>query len=204
MVKLVEEYSAPAASTPRREPIWARVVATPRAGRPDLAAVPVARQRQALAEASCPAFRPTGSGRGSPCSSPASGRSCAAPWTARYKEKRNEIPFPGLALALAWPRPAQSAAPAPAPARWAWTRSWAPPVPLDLVLNDEDGEPITLGQLIDKPTILTLNYFRCAGICTPLLNGLLDGLNAPQAEPAKDFQVITVSFDERDTPRWPR
>ena len=54
--------------------------------------------------------------------------------------------------------------------------------------------------LIDKPTILTLNYFRCAGICTPLLNGVVEVLNRTKAEPGKDFQVVTVSFDDRDTP----
>jgi len=71
-------------------------------------------------------------------------------------------------------------------------------IPLDLVLNGEDGKPVTLRQLIDKPTILTLNYFRCAGICTPLLSGVAEVVNRTKAEPGKDFQVITVSFDERD------
>ena len=47
-------------------------------------------------------------------------------------------------------------------------------VPLDLVLNDEEGRPVKLGDLLGKPTILTLNYFRCAGICTPLLNGMAE------------------------------
>jgi protein SCO1/2 len=73
-------------------------------------------------------------------------------------------------------------------------------IPLDARFADEDGRPITLGKLIDRPTILTLNYFRCAGICTPLLNGLVDSLNELKLDPAKDFQVITVSFDERDIP----
>jgi protein SCO1/2 len=73
-------------------------------------------------------------------------------------------------------------------------------VPLDLVLKAEDGTPVTLRQLIDKPTILTLNYFRCAGICTPQLNGVVEVLNRTEAVPGKDFQVITVSFDERDEP----
>lgn len=73
-------------------------------------------------------------------------------------------------------------------------------LPLDARFSAEDGKPMTLGKLIDKPTILTLNYFRCAGICTPLLNGLVDSLDKLKLEPAKDFQVITVSFDERDIP----
>ncbi len=73
-------------------------------------------------------------------------------------------------------------------------------VPLDVTLKDEEGRTVVLGTLIDKPTILTLNYFRCAGICTPLLNGLAEALNALPLEPGKDFQVLTLSFDPRDTP----
>ena len=73
-------------------------------------------------------------------------------------------------------------------------------IALDLTLRDEANQPVTLRRLIDKPTLLTLNYFRCSNICTPQLNGLVAALNQTQAEPGKAFQVITVSFDERDTP----
>ncbi len=71
---------------------------------------------------------------------------------------------------------------------------------LDPVLKDEDGNDIALRMLMGKPTILTLNYFRCAGICTPLLNGLATTLNEIGLEPGKDFQVVTMSFDPVDTP----
>jgi len=71
-------------------------------------------------------------------------------------------------------------------------------VPLDAHFNDEDGRPVKLGALLDKPVILTLNFFRCAGICTPLLNGLTDSLNEIKLEPGKDFRVVTVSFDPKD------
>ena len=73
-------------------------------------------------------------------------------------------------------------------------------VALDSGLKDEDGKDVTLHQLIDKPTILTLNYFRCAGICTPLLNGLADTLNQMALEPDRVYRVVTVSFDPTDTP----
>jgi protein SCO1/2 len=73
-------------------------------------------------------------------------------------------------------------------------------VPLDLQLNDAAGQKVTLKTLINKPTILTLNYFRCAGICMAQLNELTRTLNKIQLEPGKDFNVITVSFDPRDTP----
>jgi protein SCO1/2 len=72
-------------------------------------------------------------------------------------------------------------------------------VPEDIVLRDEEGKPVTFGSLIDRPTILTLNYFRCAGICTPLLRGVQEAANAVPLEPEKDFRIVTVSFDPTDT-----
>ncbi|HEY3400137.1 MAG TPA: SCO family protein [Geothrix sp.] len=97
--------------------------------------------------------------------------------------------------------------PAPAPAPPTFTpqevgidEKLGATIPLDLVLKTEDGQSTTLRQLIDKPTLLTLNYFRCAGICTPQLNGVAEVLNRTEAVPGKDFQVLTVSFDERDEP----
>lgn len=72
-------------------------------------------------------------------------------------------------------------------------------LPAGLALNDETGQPVILRQIIDKPTIITFNYFRCGGICTPQLNNLARTLNEIDLEPGRDFQVITVSFDPRDT-----
>jgi protein SCO1 len=71
---------------------------------------------------------------------------------------------------------------------------------LDLNLRDEEGKPINLRSIIDRPTILTLNYFRCGGICSPQLNGLAKAISHTNAVPGAEFRVITVSFDERDTP----
>jgi len=71
-------------------------------------------------------------------------------------------------------------------------------VPLELTLIDEQGERVALRTLIDKPTILTLNYFRCTGLCTPLLNGVAEMLGRIDLVAGKDFQVLTVSFDPRD------
>jgi protein SCO1/2 len=73
-------------------------------------------------------------------------------------------------------------------------------VPLDLVLRDEQGAPVRLGDALDKPTVLALVYFRCVGICSPLLNGLTNVVERTGLRPGRDFQVLTVSFDERDTP----
>ncbi len=73
-------------------------------------------------------------------------------------------------------------------------------IPLDLTFNDENGNPVTLGQLIHTPTILALAYLHCPNICSFLLQNLADALNKLPAEPGKDYTVLTVSFDETEKP----
>ena len=75
-------------------------------------------------------------------------------------------------------------------------------VPLDLTFYDEQGEPVVLKDLMgERPVILTLVFYTCQGICTPLLNGLADVIRRnPQLEPERDFRIITISFDPQDTP----
>jgi protein SCO1 len=75
---------------------------------------------------------------------------------------------------------------------------------LDVKLHDEDGNLVELRSLVDRPTILTLNYFRCGGICSPQLNGLAKAISHSNAVPGNDYRVITVSFDDRDTPEIAR
>lgn len=76
-------------------------------------------------------------------------------------------------------------------------------VPLDLVFRDENGDDITLGQCIDnKPTILVLAYYRCPMNCTDVLNGLTDAMRQMPNDFSAGgaFNVLTVSFDEREQP----
>lgn len=73
-------------------------------------------------------------------------------------------------------------------------------VDLDLKFLNEKGEAVTLRKLMDgKPTILTLNYFRCAGICTPQLNELARILGVLDLAENTDYKVVTVSFAEDET-----
>jgi protein SCO1/2 len=72
-------------------------------------------------------------------------------------------------------------------------------IPMDLTFLDEQGRPIQLKQVINKPTILTFVYYRCPGICTPLLNGVTDVIGKTDLEPGKDYNIITISFDRSET-----
>jgi len=72
-------------------------------------------------------------------------------------------------------------------------------VPGDIVLTDEDGNQVDLASFIDKPTILSLVYYSCPGICTPLLNEVADVLGKSGLDPAQQpFQLLTVSFEPTD------
>ncbi len=69
-------------------------------------------------------------------------------------------------------------------------------IPLaDLKFTDEDGNPVVLGDLFGKPVILTLVYFSCPGICTPLLNELSSVVQKSRLVPGEDFRMVTISFD---------
>ncbi len=71
-------------------------------------------------------------------------------------------------------------------------------IPLDLSFLDENGKPVALKSLFGKPTLLTLVYYRCPGICSPLMNGLSETIDKMDMEPGKDFNIVTISFNPRE------
>jgi protein SCO1 len=74
-------------------------------------------------------------------------------------------------------------------------------VPLDLVFNDEAGNPVRLGDYFHgQPVVLVLAYYRCPMLCTEVLNGLTKSLQAVPLELDRQYQAITVSIDPRETP----
>ena len=74
-------------------------------------------------------------------------------------------------------------------------------IPANITFNNELGQPVQLKSLIDKPTILSLVFYNCPGICPMLLNGVSDVIEKMGLELGKDYQVMTVSFDQTDTPQ---
>jgi protein SCO1/2 len=75
----------------------------------------------------------------------------------------------------------------------------------DAEFVDEDGKRANLRGLIDKPTIIAPVYLGCMHTCPLLLTGLAQALGKLDlAKPGRDFNVITLSFDENDTPATAR
>jgi protein SCO1/2 len=74
-------------------------------------------------------------------------------------------------------------------------------LPLDLPFKDENGRAVKLGDYFGrKPVILAFVYYECPMLCTQVLNGLESALRVINESIGKEFDVVTVSFDPRETP----
>lgn len=68
-------------------------------------------------------------------------------------------------------------------------------LPDSISLIDEEGKQVWLADLIDKPTVLNFVYYRCPGICSPLMEAVAGVMDKADVEPGEDYQVLTISFD---------
>lgn len=71
-------------------------------------------------------------------------------------------------------------------------------IPSDIILTNEYGQQINLKSLVTKPTIFSLVYFRCPGICSPLLNSVKNTVDKTDLEPGADYNLITISIDQNE------
>jgi len=76
-------------------------------------------------------------------------------------------------------------------------------IPLDLTFNDENGNAVQLQQYFGaKPVILIMVYYQCPMLCTEVLNGFTGAMNGiVRFNIGREFNVVTVSIDPRDTPQ---
>jgi protein SCO1/2 len=75
-------------------------------------------------------------------------------------------------------------------------------LPLHMMLVDETGGAVPFGSFFNKaPVILVLDYLRCTSLCGVTLRNLVAGtLDKLPLEPGRDYQLVTISIDPRDTP----
>jgi protein SCO1/2 len=74
-------------------------------------------------------------------------------------------------------------------------------IPLDLRFRDEAGREVQLGEYFKtgRPVVPSLVYYECPMLCNQVLNGLVGTLEAVSFTPGREFEVVTVSFDPRET-----
>ena len=74
-------------------------------------------------------------------------------------------------------------------------------IPPALVFRDETGKTVELGDYFGKkPMILNLVYYQCPMLCGEVLRGLESALRVLKFDVGKEFDVLTVSFDPKETP----
>lgn len=74
-------------------------------------------------------------------------------------------------------------------------------IPLDITFRDEGGKPVRLAELVTGPTIILPVYFSCTNVCYNLQWGLAQILPKIKSKPGDEYRVISVSFDENETPK---
>jgi protein SCO1 len=73
-------------------------------------------------------------------------------------------------------------------------------LPLDLPFRDENGAAVRLGDYFGrKPVVLAFVYYECPMLCTQVLNGLESAMRVIDESIGREFDVVTVSFDPRET-----
>jgi len=73
-------------------------------------------------------------------------------------------------------------------------------ISLDLAFQDEAGKPVELGQYFGKrPVVLVMGYYECPMLCTLVLNGLMEGAADMKWSIGRDFEVVDVSINPRET-----
>ncbi len=73
-------------------------------------------------------------------------------------------------------------------------------IPLDLTFRDDNGRQVRLGELVNGPTIILPVYYGCTNVCNFQQQGLASALPAVSRVPVKEYRVLSVSFDENETP----
>ena len=72
-------------------------------------------------------------------------------------------------------------------------------LPDSISVINENGRQVWLADVIDKPTIINFVYFRCPGICSPLMEAVAGVMDKSDLVPGVDYQVLTISFDPNET-----
>jgi protein SCO1 len=110
--------------------------------------------------------------------------------------KRLNILLLLLLAAAAWARAENTPAPIPV----GIVDKLGSQIPLETQFYDEKGYLVSLKEVINKPTILNLVYFKCPGLCSPILTELTSIVNKIDMQIGRDYQIVTISFDENEKP----
>jgi len=74
-------------------------------------------------------------------------------------------------------------------------------LPLDTDFRDESGRDVKLREYFHgKPVVLALVYYGCPMLCNHVEQGVVGSLKMLSFNADRDYEVVFVSFDPRETP----
>ncbi len=74
-------------------------------------------------------------------------------------------------------------------------------MPLDLHFRDETGRDVQLREFFgQKPVVLAFVYYNCPMLCDQIQMGVVGTLRMLSFNPGRDYEVVFISFDARETP----
>ena len=75
-------------------------------------------------------------------------------------------------------------------------------MPLDVAFRDETGRSVKLGDYFhqQKPVVLAFVYYGCPMLCDQVEQGVVGVLRMLSFNPGRDYEVVFISFDSRETP----
>ena len=74
-------------------------------------------------------------------------------------------------------------------------------MPLDIPFLDENGSSVKLGDYFkQKPVVLAFVYYGCPMLCNQVEQGVVGALRMLSFTPGRDYDVVFVSFDPRESP----
>jgi protein SCO1 len=95
---------------------------------------------------------------------------------------------------------------APVPARIdtrlaGWDQHPGAQLPLQLRFRDETNRLVTLRDYFGRvPVVLVMMYFSCPELCPMVLHGVQESLQETGLAAGRDYALVVVSIDPRDTP----
>jgi protein SCO1/2 len=73
-------------------------------------------------------------------------------------------------------------------------------IPLDLPFVDENGSNVQLRDYFkQKPVVLAFVYYGCPMLCNQVEQGVVGALRMLSFTPGRDYEVVFVSFDPRES-----
>ncbi|HSP17155.1 MAG TPA: SCO family protein [Thermoanaerobaculia bacterium] len=95
-----------------------------------------------------------------------------------------------------------SSTPPQLPGRVSIAQKLGTKVPFDVMMHDEDGRVVRLGDYFrrGRPVLLNFVYFRCPMLCPMVLEGMTSALTELKYNIGNEFDIVTISIDPRDKP----